>query len=333
MLKGTFFCIDAHTCGNPVRLVTSGHPQLNGQTMSEKRLDFLARFDWIRQALMFEPRGHAMMSGAFLYPPCSSDADASVLFIETSGCLPMCGHGTIGTVTAALEAGLITPKIPGQLLLDVPAGQVRISYQRDGDKVTSVKIRNVASFLAIKGGEIEVPGLGLIKFDVAYGGNFYLIVEPQANFPGLEHWTAADVLRWSPLVRKIANQHYSCVHPLDASIAGISHVQWTGKPKTSGSDAANAVFYGDGAIDRSPCGTGTSARMAQLYARGDLKVGDRFVHESIIGSQFTGVVEAATEVAGIAAMFPSIAGWAHVYGANQIRVDDTDPYAFGFEVR
>lgn len=333
MLKGTFFCIDAHTCGNPVRLVTSGHPQLNGQTMSEKRLDFLARFDWIRQALMFEPRGHAMMSGAFLYPPCSSDADASVLFIETSGCLPMCGHGTIGTVTAALEAGLITPKVPGQLLLDVPAGQVRISYQRDGDKVTSVKIRNVASFLAIKDGEIDVPGLGLIKFDVAYGGNFYLIVEPQANFPGLEHWTAADVLRWSPLVRSIANKHYSCVHPLDASIAGISHVQWTGKPKTPGSDAANAVFYGDGAIDRSPCGTGTSARMAQLYARGDLKVGDRFVHESIIGSQFTGVVEAATEVAGIAAMFPSIAGWAHVYGANQIRVDDADPYAFGFEVR
>lgn len=333
MLKGTFFCIDAHTCGNPVRLVTSGHPQLIGQTMSEKRLDFLARFDWIRQALMFEPRGHAMMSGAFLYPPCSSDADASVLFIETSGCLPMCGHGTIGTVTAALEAGLITPKVPGQLLLDVPAGQVRISYQRDGDKVTSVKIRNVASFLAIKVGEIDVPGLGLIKFDVAYGGNFYLIVEPQANFPGLEHWSAADVLRWSPLVRSIANQHYSCVHPLDASIAGISHVQWTGKPKTPGSDAANAVFYGDGAIDRSPCGTGTSARMAQLYARGDLKVGDRFVHESIIGSQFTGVVEAATEVAGIAAMFPSIAGWAHVYGANQIRVDDADPYAFGFEVR
>ena len=333
MLKGTFFCIDAHTCGNPVRLVTSGHPQLNGQTMSEKRLDFLARFDWIRQALMFEPRGHAMMSGAFLYPPCSANADASVLFIETSGCLPMCGHGTIGTVTAALEAGLLQPKVPGQLVLDVPAGQVHVTFQRDGDKVTSVKIRNVASFLAIKDGEIEVPGLGLIRFDVAYGGNFYLIVEPQANFPGLEHWTAADVLRYSPLVRTVANQHYSCVHPLDASIQGISHVQWTGQPKTPGSDAANAVFYGDGAIDRSPCGTGTSARMAQLYARGKLKVGDRFVHESIIGSQFTGVVEAATEVAGLPAMIPSIAGWAQVYGANQIRVDDADPYAFGFEVR
>ncbi len=333
MLKGTFFCIDAHTCGNPVRLVTSGHPQLNGQTMSEKRLDFLARFDWIRQALMFEPRGHAMMSGAFLYPPCSANADASVLFIETSGCLPMCGHGTIGTVTAALEAGLLQPKVPGQLVLDVPAGQVHVTFQRDGDKVTSVKIRNVASFLAIKDGEIEVPGLGQIRFDVAYGGNFYLIVEPQANFPGLEHWTAADVLRYSPLVRTVANQHYSCVHPLDASIQGISHVQWTGKPKTPGSDAANAVFYGDGAIDRSPCGTGTSARMAQLYARGQLKVGDRFVHESIIGSQFTGVVEAATEVAGLPAMIPSIAGWAQVYGANQIRVDDADPYAFGFEVR
>ncbi|MDP5141407.1 4-hydroxyproline epimerase [Rheinheimera baltica] len=333
MLSGTFFCVDAHTCGNPVRLVTSGHPLLHGNTMSEKRQDFIARYDWIRQALMFEPRGHAMMSGAFLYPPCTEGADAAVLFIETSGCLPMCGHGTIGTVTAALEQGLLKPRIPGQLLLDVPAGQVQVSYQQQGDKVTAVTIRNVASYLAIKHAQVQVPGLGNINFDVAYGGNFYAIVEPQANFPGLEHWGAGEILRFSPLLRKAANQVYQCQHPLDASINGISHVQWTGKPKTAGSDAANAVFYGDGAIDRSPCGTGTSARMAQLFSRGELKLGDSFVHESIIGSQFHGKLEAVTEIAGQPAIIPSIQGWAHVYGFNQIRVDNSDPYATGFEVK
>lgn len=333
MIKGTYFCVDAHTCGNPVRLVTSGHPQLRGNTMSEKRLDFIERFDWVRQALMFEPRGHAMMSGAFLYPPCSEGADASILFIETSGCLPMCGHGTIGTVTAALEQGLLQPQQAGRLVLDVPAGQLVVTYQQQGTKVTQVQIRNVPSYLAIRDAEVEVPGLGRIRFDVAYGGNFYAIVEPQPNFPGLQHWSAADILRFSPLLRAAAAAAYDCVHPLDPSIRGISHVQWTGQPKTAGSDAANAVFYGEGAIDRSPCGTGTSARMAQLYARGKLAVGDSFVHESIIGSQFVGKVEATTMLGNTEAIIPSIAGWARVIGYNQILVDDADPYAFGFEVR
>jgi len=333
VLKGTYFCVDAHTCGNPVRLVTSGHPVLRGNTMSEKRLDFLAHHDWIRKGLMFEPRGHAMMSGAFLYPPCSDNADAAVLFIETSGCLPMCGHGTIGTVTAAIESGLLTPKTPGELILDVPAGQIRVSYRQQGDKVLAVKIINVPSYLAIADARVTVPGLGELNIDVAYGGNFYAIVEPQANFPGLEHWSADKVLHFSPLLRDAMNSAYQCQHPLDSSISGVSHVLWTGAPKTAGSDAANAVFYGDGAIDRSPCGTGTSARMAQRFARGLLQQGQRFVHESIIGSQFSGVVEAVTEVAGCTAIIPSIEGWAHVYGYNQIRIDDADPYAAGFLVR
>ena len=289
MLKGSFFCIDAHTCGNPVRLVTSGHPALRGHTMGEKRLDFIERFDWIRQALMFEPRGHDMMSGSFLYPACSDNADAAVLFIETSGCLPMCGHGTIGAVTAAIEAGLLQPKTPGELILDVPAGQIQVSYRQQGDKVLAVKIINVPSYLAIADARITVPGLGELTVDVAYGGNFYAIVEPQANFRGLQHWSADKVLHYSPLLRDAMNSAYQCQHPLDSSISGVSHVLWTGAPKTPGSDAANAVFYGDGAIDRSPCGTGTSARMAQRFARGLLKQGERFVHESIIGSQFTGV--------------------------------------------
>lgn len=165
MLKGTFFCVDAHTCGNPVRLVTSGHPDLKGRTMSEKRQDFLAQYDWIRKALMFEPRGHDMMSGAFLYPPCSDNADAAILFIETSGCLPMCGHGTIGTITAALESGLLTPKMPGQLTIDVPAGQIKVQYQQTGAKVDWVKIFNVPAYLAHKDVVLDIPGLGPLKID------------------------------------------------------------------------------------------------------------------------------------------------------------------------
>lgn len=337
MNKGTFFCIDAHTCGNPVRLVTSGHPNLRGKSMSEKRQDFLERYDWIRQGLMFEPRGHDMMSGAFLYPPCSDNADGSILFIETSGCLPMCGHGTIGAVTAALENGLLTPKIPGKLILDVPAGQINIDYQLEGEKVVAVRLYNVASYLAHRDVVLDIPGLGKLTVDVSYGGNYYVIIEPQANFPGIEHWSANDILQWSPIIRENASRILQCIHPEDETVCGVTHVLWTGSTKDSKSDGANAVFYGDKAIDRSPCGTGTSARMAQLFAKGELKVGDTFVHESYIGSQFTGKVENIVTLksasGNIEAIKPSIQGWAHVFGKNCITIDDADPYATGFVVK
>jgi len=332
MNKGTFFCIDAHTCGNPVRLVTSGHPNLKGENMSEKRSHFLKEYDWIRKGLMFEPRGHDMMSGAFLYPPCTEEADASILFIETSGCLPMCGHGTIGTITAGLESGLLTSKVPGKLIIDVPAGQINVEYQMTGKKVDWVKIYNIASYLAHRDIEIEVPELGRIKLDIAYGGNFYAIVEPQENYPGLENFTPDQILKFSPLIREIAGKAVECVHPEDPSVNGLSHVLWTGEPQKADSTAANAVFYGDKAIDRSPCGTGTSARMAQLYTKGLLEQGQNFVHESIIGSQFVGKVESVTEIEGITAIMPSIQGWAQVTGKNQIIIDDDDPYAFGFQL-
>lgn len=336
MIKGTFACIDAHTCGNPVRLVTSGHPNLKGDSMSEKRQDFLENYDWIRQGLMFEPRGHDMMSGSFLYPPCSENADASILFIETSGCLPMCGHGTIGTVTSAIEAGLIIAKEPGKLVLDVPAGQINVEYTQEAGKVKSVKIYNVAAYLAHRDVQLDIPGLGRLVVDVSYGGNFYVIVEPQENFPGIDGWSASELLRWSPIVREAASKAVSCIHPQDPTVCGVSHVLWTGKGQNDNTDAANAVFYGDKAIDRSPCGTGTSARMAQLFAKEKLNPGQRFIHESYIGSQFIGKIESTVELetaeGTITAIMPSIEGWAHVFGQNTITIDDDDPYAFGFIV-
>jgi 4-hydroxyproline epimerase len=332
MSRHTFFCIDAHTCGNPVRVVTGGGPLLRGDNMSERRQHFLAEFDWIRTGLMFEPRGHDMMSGSILYPPTREDTDIGILFIETSGCLPMCGHGTIGTVTVMIEHGLVKPKTPGLLRLEVPAGLVEAHYEFSNGRVQSVRIVNVASYLHSRSLVVECPELGAITVDVAYGGNFYAIVDPQENYPGLEKFTAADLVRMSPELRRRLNEKYSFVHPQNATIRGLSHIQWTGKPQHPEAHGRNAVFYGDKAIDRSPCGTGTSARLAQLAAKGKLRQGEVFVHESFIGSLFRGRVEAMTKVGEHEAIIPSIAGWARVTGFNTIIIDDDDPYAKGFQV-
>ncbi len=333
MAVNTFFCVDGHTCGNPVRLVAGGAPALTGANMVEKRADFLARFDWIRTGLMFEPRGHDMMSGAILYPPTRADCDIAFLFIETSGCLPMCGHGTIGTVTMALERGLVTPREPGLLRIDTPAGLVEARYIQEGAHITSVRLTNVASFLHSRALSAEVDGLGEIIADVAYGGNFYAIIDPQKNFAGLEHVNPSDILRWSPKVRSAFRKKYEFVHPENPAINGLSHVMWTGVPSVAGAHAKNAVFYGDKAIDRSPCGTGTSARMAQWAALGKLKAGDAFVHESIIGSVFNGRVERMVKCGPYDAIIPSIEGWARMTGYNTIFIDDRDPFAHGFEVK
>ncbi|GGF14089.1 hydroxyproline-2-epimerase [Aliidongia dinghuensis] len=330
--RHTFSCIDGHTCGNPVRLVTGGGPLLKGATMSERRQDFLARFDWVRRALMFEPRGHDVMSGSILYPPTRADCDIAILFIEVSGCLPMCGHGTIGTVTMALENGLVTPAVEGTLRLDAPAGPVTATYVRDGAHIDSVRIRNVPSFLAAADLKIEVEGLGELVVDIAYGGNFYAIVEPQKNYAGIDALGAGKIVSLSPRVRAAVNRAFDAVHPLDPTIRGVGHVQWTDKPQNARAHARNAVFYGDKAIDRSPCGTGTSARMAQLVARGRLAVGQDFIHESIIGTLFEGRVEAADRIGTTDAIVPSIAGWARQHGLNTIFVDSRDPLAGGFQL-
>ncbi|BDD10692.1 hydroxyproline-2-epimerase [Fulvitalea axinellae] len=366
MPKKTFFCVDAHTCGNPVRVVAGGGPDLKGDNMLEKRKHFLEEYDWIRTGLMFEPRGHDMMSGSILYPPHDEANDVAVLFIETSGCLPMCGHGTIGTITIAVEEGLITPKVPGKIRMETPAGLVLVEYTQVGNKVKSVKLTNVPAFLYKENLEVESPDLGMLTVDVAYGGNFYAIVDPQKNFSGIQDFTASQLAQYSPEIRKRLNEKYEFVHPEDSRINGLSHLLWTGDTLSDEADARNAVFYGDKAIDRSPCGTGTSARMAQWVAKGKLKKGDTFVHESVIGSKFVGkvedtlIVEAkqkgsesknalnSAESTGISidggkddqltlesypAIIPSIEGWARVTGYNNIFIDpEDDPYAHGFQV-
>ncbi|WP_300556481.1 4-hydroxyproline epimerase [Maricaulis sp.] len=331
-MRHTFSCLDGHTCGNPVRLIMGGMPELKGTDMSAKRLDFMARHDWIRTALMFEPRGHDMMSGAIFYPPHSADADASILFVETTGCLPMCGHGTIGAITMGLENGILKPRSRDEVVLDAPAGRVRAEIEWDGERVAGVRIFNVASYLACRDVELHCPELGKLSVDIAYGGNYYAIVEPQGGYEGIDALGVDRIIALSPKLRELADAAVDVIHPENPSVRGVSHVMWTDAPKSAEADARNAVFYGKRAIDRSPCGTGTSARMAQLAARGRLQPGDTFVHESIIGSLFHGRVESATRLGEFDAIMPSIRGWALQTGINTIFVDERDPFAHGFSV-
>ncbi len=329
-MNHTFFCIDGHTCGNPVRLVAGGAPALQGANMLERRAHFEREHDWVRTALMFEPRGHDVMSGTIPYPPTRPDCDVAILFIEVSGCLAMCGHGTIGTVTFLIENGLVQPREPGTLRLDTPAGLVLAHYKLDGRHVDSVRLTNVASFLHARDLTVQLSGFGEVRFDVAYGGNFYAIVEPQPGYEDLASLTPSDIQRLSPELRRKANEKYVFVHPEQPQIKGLSHVMWTGKARTTGAHARNAVFYGDKAIDRSPCGTGTSARLAQRVAKGELEIGEPFVHESIIGTCFTGIALERTQVGGHDAIVPSVEGWARVTGHNTLFVDERDPLRHGF---
>ncbi|MGR3908344.1 4-hydroxyproline epimerase [Burkholderia sp. SR8] len=333
MTTHVFKCIEGHTEGMPVRMAIDGVPELHGSTMNERRHYFIEHYDWIRRALMLEPRGHANMSGTLLYPPVSDNADMSLLFAETSGCLPMCGHASIGSVTFAIESGLIVPKQPGTVIVDVPAGQLTARYVQTGQRVTSVRFTNVPSFLLHRDVEIEHPHFGKLVLDIAYGGNFYPIVEVQPNFPGCEHFTPDQLLEWGRATQKCVNDTIDVAHPDNPLIRGVKHCMWTGKPLAADSDARAVVIAGNSIVDRSPCGTGTSARVAQRHARGLLIEGQTFKHESIIGSHFIGRVEAITRLkSGRDAVFPSVEGRAWITGRSEHYVDESQPYAHGFDL-
>ena len=299
--------------------------------MSARRQDFLARFDWIRTGLMFEPRGHDMMSGGFLYPVTQPDCDCGILFIETSGCLPMCGHGTIGMVTFGIENGLITPREPreaarpkclaGIIWILPTRNPATASHPCASAMCRAMSPRKVSrSTCRILGGSKSMSPMAAIimrSFGAAEGAYAGLDALGAARIPGTS----------SPVVRRLdAHEKIEPVHPLDPTIRGVSHVLWADKPKGEGADGRNAVFYGERAIDRSPCGTGTSARLAHLAHHGKLKPGDRFVHESYIGSRFIGRVEEAVTLGNFPAIIPSIEGSAIATGYNQIWIDEEDPF-------
>jgi proline racemase len=325
-----FSAVDSHTEGMPTRVVTGGVATLPGATMLERKLWFEANSDGLRELLMREPRGHAAMSGAILQPPTRPDADFGVLFIEVSGCLPMCGHGTIGVATVLVETGMVPVTEPvTTVALDTPAGLVTVRVDVADGRAMAVTLRNVPAFVVDTDAQVDIPGLGTVTYDMAFGGNFYALL-PAADV-GVTPYPeqAGRLIEVGRQIMTAINATRRPVHPEDERIAGCHHVVLH-EPGTDGADARAATSIHPGWLDRSPCGTGTSARLAQLHAAGVLELGQPFVNESVIGTRFTGRVVAETEVAGRAAVIPEITGRAWITGMGQYLLDADDPFPAGF---
>lgn len=323
--------VDSHTEGMPTRVITGGVGVIPGATMAERRTYFLEHLDHLRTLLMYEPRGHSAMSGAILQPPTRPDADFGVLFIEVSGCLPMCGHGTIGVATVLVETGMVAVTTPVTTVrLDVPAGLVIVDVAvRDDGAATGVTIRNVPSFPVALDASVRVDGFGEVAYDLAFGGNFYAVVELAALGLPFERSAAPRLLEAGLSIMEAINAADRPVHPVDETIHGCHHV-YLAAPGSHARHSRHAMAIHPGWFDRSPCGTGTSARMAQLWARGELGLHQDFVNESYIGRHFTGRLVEETTVAGRPAVVPTITGRAWITGTAQYLLDPEDPFPAGF---
>lgn len=325
-----FHAVDSHTEGMPTRVITGGVGVIPGSTMAEKRLWFMENCDWIRRLLMFEPRGHSSMSGAIIQPPTREDADFGVLYIEVSGLLPMCGHGTIGVATVLVETGMVEVVEPVTTIrLDTPAGLVTVDVAVNDGKAESVTLRNVASYVDRLDAYVEVPGWGRVKYDLAFGGNFYAIVELESLGLPFERERKADLLNAGLAIMSAINETDEPVHPERDDIRGCHHV-YLQAPGSTAEHSRHAMAIYPGWFDRSPCGTGTSAKMAQLHARGELPLETDFINESFIGSQFVGRLIAQTRVGEREAVIPTVRGRAWITGTAQYFLDPTDPFPEGF---
>lgn len=328
-----FDSIDTHTAGNPTRNVIAGVPDIPGKTMQEKMAYAREHLGWMVRALMQEPRGHGNMSGALWLPPCHPEAHMGILFIDASGLMSMCGHSTIGCVTAMLESGRIP--VTGEVTevnIDTAAGLVRTRATVKDGRVTRVTFRNVPSFL-YRSGTVDVPGYGKIPYDVAFGGNTYALTD--ASHMGdlqLRPSHLAEIIKAAQAFGGAVRKEVDFIHPLDPFLKGISHVMFYTKPDDPKADYRNTVIFLPASVDRSPCGTGTSARVASLFAKGDLKLNQEFVHESIIGTQFTARIVAAVDVGGCKGGVPEVSGRAHITGLHKFVIDPEDALKHGFSM-
>ncbi|MFF9011508.1 proline racemase family protein [Streptomyces sp. NPDC014870] len=328
--RHVFHAVDSHTEGMPTRVITGGVGVIPGSTMAERRLHFIEHLDHVRTLLMYEPRGHAAMSGAILQPPTRPDADFGVLFIEVSGLLPMCGHGTIGVATVLVETGMVPVSEPVTTVrLDTPAGLVRVEVQVEDGVAKAVSLTNVPAYCAALDQEVKVPGYGVVPYDLAFGGNFYAFVELDALGLPFDRERKDDLLTAGLAIMEAINATDRPRHPLRPEIAGVKHVHLTA-PGSDARHSRHAMAIHPGWFDRSPCGTGTSARMAQLHARGRLPLDQDFVNESFIGTRFTGRLIEETEVGGVPAVVPVITGRAWITGTAQYFLDPDDPFPGGF---
>ncbi|MBC1353524.1 proline racemase [Listeria innocua] len=332
-----FSAIDTHTAGEAARLITGGIPKIPGKTMAEKKQYLMEHKDTLRQTLMFEPRGHNDMFGAFILEPTTAEADLGIIFMDTGGYLNMCGHNTIAAVTAAVETGMVEVNELDQkvsVTLDTPAGLVRATaYLDEPFHVKEVSFENVESFLYKRDQEVDVPGLGTIKVDISFGGSFFAILP--SNIVGLkvEPSNVAEFAAFGVKIRQAINEQITIQHPTLTHIQTVDLVEFYDAPTNPMATYKNVVVFGNGQIDRSPCGTGTSAKIATLFAKNELKVDEPFVYESILGTLFIGRVKSESKVADIPAVIPEITGSAYITGFNSFLVDDKDPLKNGFVLK
>ncbi|ADD43762.1 proline racemase family protein [Stackebrandtia nassauensis] len=325
-----FSAVDSHTEGMPTRVVTGGVGPIPGDTMAARREYFIENLDHIREFFVNEPRGHAAASGAILQPPTRPDADWGVLYIEVSGLLPMCGHGTIGVATVLVETGMVEVTEPVTIVrLDTPAGLVTVEVTVDNGRAASAKFQNVPAFSVELDATVSVPGIGDVTYDMAYGGNFYAILPIEQLGIGFDKAEKDRILAAGMTIMDAINAQNRPAHPKDPGIAGCKHVQFTA-PGRDGADSRNAMVIHPGWFDRSPCGTGTCARMAQLHARGALDLNTPFVNESLLGTRFTGELIDTTDIAGQPAVIPTVSGRAWITGMAQYLLDPEDPFPSGF---
>jgi proline racemase len=328
--RRVFHAVDSHTEGMPTRVIVGGVGVLPGATMAERRMHMIDEGDDLRTLLMYEPRGHSAMSGAILQPPTRDDADWGVVYIEVSGCLPMCGHGTIGVATVLVETGMVEVTEPVTTIrLDVPAGLVEAKVEVENGRAKSVTIRNVASYVVGLDRVVHVPGIGDVTYDLAFGGNFYAIVPIGRLGIPFERNEKQRMLDVSLAMMDAINATDMPVHPLDAGIRECHHV-YLEAPGSTAQHSRHAMAIHPGWFDRSPCGTGTSARMAQLHARGQLAMDTDFVNESFIGTHFTGRLVEETMVGDYPAVIPTVTGRAWITGTAQYVLDPDDPFPAGF---
>ncbi|MCZ2260293.1 proline racemase family protein [Sporosarcina sp. G11-34] len=325
-----FSTIDTHTGGNPTRTLISGLPRLIGETMSEKMLYMEKNYDWIRNFLMNEPRGHGVMSGALITDPCHPEADIGIIYIETGGYLPMCGHDTIGACTALVEAGLIEVKEPyTNINLDTPAGLIKVQIKVVNGKAEEVSFANAPSFL-LKSIEIEVEGVGHVECDIAYGGNFYGIIDARKLDISLEKENATAIINKAIDIRSAINATEEVVHPEYPFIKGLTHIEFYTDPVNPAADLKNTVVVPPGGIDRSPCGTGTSAKLATMFKNKEIGLDETFVYESIVGTMFKARVLSETKVKELDAVINEVTGSAWVMGMNRFFYNERDPLKEGF---
>lgn len=328
-VRSVYTTIDAHTAGEPLRIVTGGVPPIPGRTILEKRAYVKAKLDHIRRALMREPRGHADMYGCYITPPVSPGADLGVIFMHNEGYSTMCGHGVIALTTAAIETGIVAAVEPvTELVLDTPAGIVRARAEVANGRVRQVTFQNVPAFVLARD-IVDVPPYGPIAVEIVYGGAFYALTATEI---AIEPANVARLIDLGMAIKRAVMARRDVRHPLEPAIEGIYGTILTGPPGQPGSHGRNVTIFADGQVDRSPCGTGTSARLAALHAAGQLAIGQPYVHEGILGTRFTGRIVGLDQVGPYAAVIPEITGSAAITGFHQFVVDPLDPLQDGFLV-